>query len=128
MRQGKLWLGAIVIDCTDLPGMISFWTEALHYIPREPPGPDGVVLKDPEGRGPNLSLYRTREGPLRDYRLHLDLYSSHPEEETQRLIQLGAKLERPMAPGQDFVTLADPDGNLFDVIDKRGWPSGQRFS
>ena len=126
MEQGRLWLGSIVIDCTDFPRMMAFWAEALHYVPRDPPEPDGVVLKDPKGRGPNLSLYRTREGPLGDYRLHLDLYSSHPQEETQRRLGLGATLERSMAPGQDFVTLADPDGNLFDVIDKRGWSHGQR--
>jgi hypothetical protein len=107
--------------------MMTFWQEALHYIPRDPPEPDGVVLKDPEGRGPNLSLNLTTEGPLDDYRIHLDLYSSRPEKEVARLLLLGATLRQPMEPGHDFVTLADPDGNLFDVIDKKGWSFGQRI-
>lgn len=124
--KGDIWIGSIVIDCTDLARMMAFWQEALRYVPRDPPGPDGVVLKDPAGVGPNLSLYRTPEGPLEDYRLHLDLYSSHPEQEVERLVGLGATLKQPAEEGADFVTLADPDGNVFDVIDKRGWPFGQR--
>lgn len=121
-----LWVGSIVIDCRDLPRMIAFWQEALHYVPRDPPEPDGVVLKDPAGVGPNLTLSRTSEGPLDDYRIHLDLYSSDPEGEARRLVGLGASVRRTAGPGEDFVTLADPDGNLFDVIDKKGWKRGQR--
>jgi hypothetical protein len=106
--------------------MIAFWQEALHYVPRDPPEADGVVLKDPAGQGPNLSLNRTPDGPLADYRVHLDLYSSEPESEVKRLLQLGATLRRGAHTGHDFVTLADPDGNLFDVIDKKGWSYGRR--
>lgn len=126
MATGKLWVGSIVIDCTKLPKMIAFWQAAIHYVPRDPPEEDGVVLKDPAGAGPNASLNRTVEGPLDDYRIHLDLYSSDPEAEVNRLLALGATLRRPAEKGHDFVTLADPDGNLFDVIDKRGWSLGQR--
>jgi len=106
--------------------MIAFWQATLHYVPREPAEADGVVLKDPAGRGPNLTLHRTPEGPLADYRLHLDLYSSDPEHEVERLLGLGATLVRPAEEGHDFVTLADPDGNLFDIVDKKGWSFGQR--
>jgi len=28
--------------------------------------------------------------------------------------------------GDDFVTLADRDGNLFVLIDKKGWSFGRR--
>jgi len=125
VEQPRIWIGSIVIDCSDLPRMMAFWQAALHYVPRDPPEPDGVVLKDPEGRGPNLSLSRTSEEPLNDYRMHPDLYSSEPELEVARLLGLGATLKRPASKGEDFVTLADPDGNLFDVIDKKGWVFGQ---
>ena len=73
----ETWIESIVVDCRDLPRMMAFWQEALHYIPRDPPEPDGVVLKDPEGRGPNLSLNLTTEGPLEDYRIHLDSLLVH---------------------------------------------------
>jgi hypothetical protein len=120
-----IWIGSLVVDCTHLQEMIRFWTQALHYVPRDPPGPDGVVLTDPAGRGPNLNLSLSGEGPLEEYRLHLDLYASDPEAEVERLIRLGATLKLPAAQGRDFVTLADPDGNLFDVVDKKGWSFGQ---
>ena len=45
----RTWIGSIVIDCTDFARMMAFWQEALHYVPREPPEADSVVLKDPEG-------------------------------------------------------------------------------
>lgn len=125
-EQRDIWVGSIVIDCADLPRMIAFWQAALQYVPRDPPEPDGVVLKDPEGMGPNLTLNLTGEGPLDDYRLHLDLYSSEPEREVKRLMGLGAKMKRRAEKGHDFVTLADPDGNLFDVVDKKGWAFGRR--
>lgn len=103
-----------------------FWQEALHYVPREPAEKGYVVLKDPAGQGPNLTLKLTSEGPVEEYRLHLDLYSNDPKAEVERLLRLGATLKGSPEKGQDFVTLADPDGNLFDVIDKKGWHFGQR--
>jgi Glyoxalase-like domain len=124
--KGTLWLGSVVVDCTDLDRMIAFWQEALHYVPREAAEPDGVVLKDPSGVGPNLSLYRSSEVRVGKYRLHLDLYSATPEREVVRLLRLGATLVKPAEDEDDFVTLADPDGNLFDVIDKSGWEFGRR--
>jgi len=124
--EHHLWVGSIVIDCRDLPRMMTFWQAALHYVPRDPPEDDGVVLKDPEGIGPNVSLYRTDDGPLEEYRLHLDLYSNDPGREVERLCRLGAVVKRPADDDHDFVTLADPDGNLFDVVKKPGWKLGQR--
>ncbi len=126
MEEHKIWIGSIVVDCNDFPRMMAFWQEALHYVPREPAEEDSVVLKDPEGQGPNLSLNLTSEGSLDEYRLHLDLYTADSEKEVERLLHLGATLKRYAEKGQDFVTLADPDGNLFDVIDKKGWHFGQR--
>jgi hypothetical protein len=120
--EKRIWVGSIVVDCTDLPRMIRFWSEALHYVPARPPAPDGVILRDPTDQGPNLNLSLGREGPLDDYRLHLDLYAWDPQGEVDRLVALGARRVRPAEPGHDFVTLADPDGNLFDVIDIH-WPA-----
>jgi hypothetical protein len=120
-----IWIGSLVVDCTHLQEMIRFWTQALHYVPRDPPEPAGVVLKDPAGRGPNLNLSLSGEGPLEEYRLHLDLYASDPEAEVERLLRLGATIKLPAAGDRDFVTLADPDGNLFDVVDKKGWSFGR---
>jgi len=125
-EPGKLWVGSIVMECKDFPRMISFWKAALGYETREPPSEDWVVLHDPHGQGPNISLQKVPDGPGEDYRFHFDLYSSEPEAEVQRLLRLGAAMKEPAREGRDFVTLADPDGNPFDVVETRGFAFGQR--
>jgi catechol 2,3-dioxygenase-like lactoylglutathione lyase family enzyme len=121
-----IWIGSIVLDCTNLDRMIRFWSEALHYVPRGPIQPDGVVLKDPAGKGPNVNLSLSNEGPLEEYRIHLDLYVTDPKGELDRLLGLGATMSFPAKNGTDFVTLADPDGNLFCLIDI-DWPKSRNF-
>ncbi|MCI4364456.1 MAG: VOC family protein [Thermoplasmata archaeon] len=118
----RISIGSIVVDCTKLDQMIAFWSEALHYVPQGPIRPDGVMLKDPKGGGPNLNMSLSSEGPLAEYRLHLDLYVTDPLAEAERLIGLGATMNFPAEKGRDFVTLADPDGNLFCLIDI-DWPA-----
>jgi ABC-type uncharacterized transport system involved in gliding motility auxiliary subunit len=53
--------------------------------------------------------------------MHLDLWASGRAEqlaEVERLISLGARrVEWEYPEDADFVVLADPDGNLFCVID-----------
>ena len=119
----KARIGSIVIDVTDFARMLGFWSEALHYVPRIPPKGGWVVLKDPAGNGPNVSLNQTDEGPLKEYRFHLDLYVTDPRGELDRFLRLGATLVQPARKGKDYVTLADPDGNLFDLVDV-SWPPG----
>jgi hypothetical protein len=110
-------IGSIVIDCTRLELMIRFWSEALHYVPRDPVRPDGVMLLDPKGKGPNLNLSLSNEGPVKEYRLHLDIYVGEPKAELERFLSLGATVRHFPPKGHDFVELADPDGNPFCLID-----------
>jgi hypothetical protein len=113
-------IGSVVVDCNDFERMFAFWREALRYVPREPPDPDWGVLVDPEGRGVNVSLQLVPEPRVGKNRLHFDLYTDEQEAEVERLLGIGAtRHTRPPEPGEDFITLADPEGNLFCVIDKR---------
>ncbi len=98
---------------------VTFWQEALCYAARRPPTPDDafVILRDPAGKGPNVSIDGME--PYRN-RLHLDLYTEDQAGEVKRLMGLGATLFRPAEPGDDFVVLADPEGNLFCVVDTKG--------
>lgn len=116
-----LKVGSVVVDCNDFDGMFAFWREALHYVPREPPGDDFVVLRDPRGTAVNISIAKVPEPRVGKNRLHLDLYSDDLPGEVERLLQLGARLHQRLAEqGEDFVVLEDPDGNLFCVVDKAG--------
>ena len=70
-------IGSIVIRCYEFDKMLAFWQEVVHYIPREPSDGSWVVLRDPQGRGPNISLQRVSERRLgKRSRLHLDLYTN----------------------------------------------------
>lgn len=116
-----MYVGSVVIDCSDFPSMFAFWTGALQYVPREPPEDGWVVLRDPDGTRVNVSLQRVPEPRAGKNRLHLDLYTDDPVGEVARLVALGAKRHpRTAEPGEDFVSLLDPDGNVFDVIDRSG--------
>ena len=119
MEKVKVRIGSIVIDVKDFARMMTFWQEALCYAARRPPTPDDpfVILRDPAGKGPNLSIDGME--PYRN-RLHLDLYTDDQDGEVRRLMGLGATVFRPAEPGDDFVVLADPEGNLFCVVDTKG--------
>jgi catechol 2,3-dioxygenase-like lactoylglutathione lyase family enzyme len=112
-------IGSIVIDCSEFDKMLAFWQEALHYVPREPAKDGWVVLRDPEGRSPNISLNQVPTKRSGKNRLHLDLYTNNREDEVKRLLRIGATRHPQMyAPEDDFIVLEDPDGNLFCVVQK----------
>jgi hypothetical protein len=116
--DGKVRVGSILFHCFEFERMYQFWRAAMGYVPREQPEEGWVVLTDPEGRGPNISLDRfprRREG--KRSRIHLDLYTTEPAAEVERLLALGASRYPWRYPaGADYVVLADPDDNLFCVV------------
>ena len=118
MGKDTVRIGSIVIDVKNFGRMMAFWKDALGYRPKREPTPDDpfVILKDPEGKGPNVSLDGME--PYRNV-LHLDLYTDDPDGEVKRLLKLGATVFREREEGEDFVVLADPEGNLFCVVDTR---------
>jgi catechol 2,3-dioxygenase-like lactoylglutathione lyase family enzyme len=117
-------IGSIVIHCFEFERMIEFWKGALGYEYREAPSADWAVLRDPAGRGPNLSFQkRDRRRGGRNW-IHLDLYSAGQAADVRRLLDLGAKrYSWRYPPGADYVVLEDPDGNLFCVVDKAESPA-----
>jgi catechol 2,3-dioxygenase-like lactoylglutathione lyase family enzyme len=122
-REARLKIGSIVIRCFELEKMIAFWREALRYeIVHAAPEGDFVILGDPDGRGPNVSLDRT-PAPRAGKRgwIHLDLYTGGQSGEVERLVRAGAKrYPWRYPPTADYVVLEDPDGNLFCVVQHEG--------
>ena len=113
-------IGSIVVRCVEFERMIAFWSAALGYVADRPAAGGFVILKDPTGRGPNLSLDRVNGSrPRPRGRMHLDLYSVAQASEIARLEGLGARrYPWRYEPGADYVVLEDPDGNLFCVVSK----------
>ena len=116
-------IGSIVMLCFEWARACAFWQTALGYeIAHVNPAGDFMILRDPAGRGPNLSLDKVpgrREG--KRSRLHLDLYTHDQAGEVGRLVRLGATRYPWRYPeGADYVVLADPDDNLFCVVQSPG--------
>ncbi len=112
-------IGSIVVHCHAFDRMVSFWQGALGYVPREPARGGWVVLRDPSGRGPNMSFQAREQRRKSRSWLHLDLYTDNRDAEVERLVSLGAsRYPWRYRPQADFVVLQDPDGNLFCVVQK----------
>jgi len=114
----KIRIGSIVIRCYEFDKMMKFWQDALGYVPVRPESGGFVILCDPDGKGPNISLDRTpeRRTGKRSW-LHLDLYADNQQAEVERLVQLGAvRYPWKYEVDADYVVLEDPDGNLFCVV------------
>ena len=113
-------IGSIVIACHKFDKMVVFWQEALHYIPREPSKDGWIVLCDPNGTKPNISLNRVPGKRTGRNRLHIDLYTNNQDAEVERLVKIGAnRYQWRYKQDDDFIVLEDPDGNLFCVVQVR---------
>jgi catechol 2,3-dioxygenase-like lactoylglutathione lyase family enzyme len=115
-----LRVGTIVLNVKDARRASRFWSEALGYAYadggyREDRTP---VLFPPQETAVTITL---DEADLTHLDLHTD--SAHEQQaEVERLISLGAtRVDWTYPDGARFVVLADPEGNLFCVID-----AGQR--
>jgi catechol 2,3-dioxygenase-like lactoylglutathione lyase family enzyme len=115
-----LRVGTIVLNVKDARRASQFWSEALGYAYgdggyREDSTP---VLLPPQETAVTIAL---DEADL----THLDLHTDSAQEqqaEVERLISLGAtRVDWTYPDDARFVVLADPEGNLFCVID-----AGQR--
>jgi predicted enzyme related to lactoylglutathione lyase len=108
----------VVIDVKDFGLMKSFWQRALGYEERRSADPGdespSAILNDPRGRGPNVTI--DRMDPYRNA-IHIDLYSENFDGDVRRLTALGATIYREREQEDDFVVMADPEGNLFCVVD-----------
>ncbi|MFJ8753270.1 VOC family protein [Streptomyces sp. NPDC102441] len=125
-----LRLGTPVIGVTDMPRAVAFWTEALRLVAAEEWASETWrTLHHTYGSGRALGLMLSTSMPEPRPRIHLDLYVDTAEEqrtEVRRLIGLGAQTVAwdMYPPEPDFVVLADPDGNIFCVVDLSHAPSG----
>ena len=118
-----LRLGMPVIGVTDVPRAVAFWTAALDLVATEERASETWrTLEHADGSGRALGLLRSASPAEPRPRVHLDLFAGTREEqrsEIQRLTRLGARTVDwdSYPPDPDFVVLADPDDNIFCVVD-----------
>jgi hypothetical protein len=116
----------LAIDCADPNGLARFWCSVLDYEVQDED--DGVVAIGspmvPEGKNrlgpvpPTLTFAHVPEGKTVKNRVHMDVNPTDREqdEEIARLVGLGATVVNDNRPEFGWVTLADPEGNEFDVL------------
>ena len=112
-----LSLGQIVIDSADAAALADFWSRLL-----ERPVQDGanqffaVIPPAEDGSFPALMFLAVPEPRQGKNRLHLDLVSADRAAAVERATQLGArKVGEFDEYGTQWTTLADPEGNVFDI-------------
>ena len=108
----------LAYDAFDAQVTAEFWAAVLSL--RVAPGstPQYAELLDGNMAGlPRLVFRQVTDGRVLRTPLHLQLTTSDLDEESRRLQGLGARrLGGAVDRGRRWVTLADPEGNAFDLV------------
>jgi hypothetical protein len=115
-------VAAILIDCADPAVVGRFWAEAAGY-PVAHAKEHITALRAPSGVGPYLEFLRVPDAKTVKNRLHPDVApypGDDPAAEVARLRQLGATpADVGQSGAENWVVLADPEGNEFCVLSPR---------
>jgi glyoxalase superfamily protein len=122
LRRGEIMaiqVTALAFDCVDAARLAGFWARVLEREVDE--GGDekfaAIGLADPSPHHLHFLFERVPEGKTAKNRVHPDLLVEDLENEVRRLVGLGAtRLAEVAVGGYRWVTLADPEGNEFDVV------------
>jgi methionine synthase I (cobalamin-dependent) len=116
--MGSTFIG-ITYDTHDAHRVAEFWGAALGREVADGASPEhaSLLAADVAVSGPRISFHQVSEGKTVKNRVHLDLLSTEYDQEVQRLLQLGAtQVAAQRVDNARWITLADPEGNEFDVI------------
>jgi predicted enzyme related to lactoylglutathione lyase len=109
--------GNVVFATADPESLSEFWAALTGYESRPLFG-EYVGLRDPSGRGPNITFQRCDVDELTPGRCHIDFYADDPDDVAERALQLGGDFVRRVNEGGiRWVVLTDPDGNEFCVVE-----------
>jgi hypothetical protein len=109
-------ISQITLDVHDVETMAAFWSEVLGYTSHI--GDDGCAhLNPPAGGDPTMWLQAGASPKATKLRCHIDLRTSDPTAELDRLLRLGARRADVGQRGDEgFDVLADPEGNEFCLL------------
>ena len=106
-------LASITFDCADALSTARFWSAVLDRPLPDDASSEYVLLAGT----PAWSFFAVPEPKSAKNRVHVDLEVADREAEVDRLLALGAsKLGDFDEAGYRWTTLADPEGNEFDVV------------
>ncbi len=106
----------VTFDCADPRLLSAFWSEVTGYVPLTVQN-DFAALAAPDERGVRGTLlWQVPEPKTAKSRMHIDLASRNPENEVDRLIELGAqRVEHREGNGTSWTVMLDPEGNEFCI-------------
>ncbi|MFD3524575.1 VOC family protein [Streptomyces sp. NPDC058653] len=108
---------AITFDAHDAKAVATFWAEALGRTVADGADTTGAtVAADPEIPGSQIGFRQVPEDKTVKNRMHFDLATDDFDAEVRRLTGLGATKLNEINAGIHYATLADPEGNEFDLI------------
>jgi predicted enzyme related to lactoylglutathione lyase len=104
-----------MINTTDVPRLVKFWSEVLGVEVRHE-YPDFTFLHAQTKGGISINFQRVPNPTEGRRRLHLDASVADLDAATERIIELGgAHLEDHGTPTFAWRVMADPDGNEFCI-------------
>ncbi|OLB75587.1 MAG: hypothetical protein AUI14_20705 [Actinobacteria bacterium 13_2_20CM_2_71_6] len=106
-------------DACDAKATANFWAAALGRTVAEGADSDNAVLEagDIATSRPRIAFHKVPESKTVKNRLHLDLTTTDFAAELARLKGIGAEQLHEIHAGGHWATLADPEGNEFDLIE-----------
>jgi hypothetical protein len=116
-ETNELGFGQIVIDCRSADKLADFWATLLRR-DVDPGASDfyAFIPASADRTFPALMFLQVPEPRAGKNRWHLDLFAADPAAQVQRALELGAaKLGDYDEYGAKWTTLADPEGNVFDI-------------
>jgi predicted enzyme related to lactoylglutathione lyase len=107
----------VSFDAYDAQAVASFWAAVLgRTVGAGADSDNAAVSADPAVPGSRIGFHRVPEGKTVKNRMHFDLITTDFDTEIERLTGLGATKLNEIKDGGHWATLADPEGNEFDVI------------
>ncbi|MEV6388094.1 VOC family protein [Nocardia xishanensis] len=111
-----LSIANVTFDCENAGALAGFWAELLELPVDEEASEFFATVGRASGRSPVLMFIQVPDKTPGKNVVHLDLHAPQWREQVERAVALGAKHIADFDEyGQQWTTLADPEGNLFDI-------------
>ncbi|MDT4946956.1 MAG: hypothetical protein QOH14_3689 [Pseudonocardiales bacterium] len=109
----------VSFDARDANRVATFWAATLGGTVTAGGSSENAVVQAPNGTpsGLRIGFHAVPEDKAVKNRMHFDLITTEFAAELERLIGLGATTLNEVRNGAHWVTLGDPEGNEFDLID-----------
>ena len=113
----NLSVTALTFDCADASTLAHFWSGVLG-LPVDPDPTDAFAsIGQSAAAQPSWMFIKVPEAKKAKNRVHVDLSSADWATDVEHVLSLGAtRIGDFEESGMRWVTLADPEGNEFDIV------------